>query len=571
MSEELSPVQHSFREARETHKASKIIPHEAYQQDPIGWIRDKLGIPEWSIRWSLRKEYANHRWDGDQDPLALVCKAIADWKDVGVESGTGTGKSFLAACIILWFLACFRDALVFTFAPKEEQLRKFIWKEIGKLWPRFKRHFPKAELLDLQIRMAPGKEGWGATGYAVGVKAGEQSATKAQGMHAEHMLLVYEEMPGIDPAVVEAGKNTATAPHNLRLGLGNPDHQLDTLHRFCVSFGVTPVRVSGYDHPNVVSGDASLIPGAVSRKWIDGKVAEEGEDSPMFKSRVRGISPEEAFDALVKKAWLEDAADKWENMAQHQRMRLGARALGVDPAQSENGDRCALARWEGCVLISVEKVPSSNALEFGEYIHAVMNSENVAASRVAVDSVGVGSNVVNHLRKVLPPGQWVKSIEGGAEDAVGNVMKAAVRPLGNLFAEFEPDANKYLNMRAQVYWQFREDLQRGLVAIPRDMKLWRELMAVTYRIENGVVRMEKKAEIKKKLGYSPDFADAVVYGSWVRDRPERPDKQAGRSREAIVFEQDNRHPGIVSKRPQGGYKMPPMNWKVVSPWGAPRR
>jgi hypothetical protein len=208
-----------------------VAPHADYQRDPIGWAVAKLGIPRHTLVWSANEGYRRHDWDGTADPLVVMAEALADWEDVGVESGTGTGKSFFAAVLVLWFLACFKSARVFTFAVKEDQLRLYIWKEIGKLWPQVQGHFPSAMLSDLRIPRDRRVRRLGAWGYSVAVKAGETSATAAQGMHAEHMLLIYEEAPGINPAVLEAGANTCTAPHNMRLAMGNPDAQDDA----CIS------------------------------------------------------------------------------------------------------------------------------------------------------------------------------------------------------------------------------------------------------------------------------------------------------------------------------------------------
>ena len=54
----------------------------------------------------------------------------------------------------------------------------------------------------LRLRMIPKSDQWGAWGYAVGVGSSEQSATRAQGAHAEHMLLIVEETPGLSPALM---------------------------------------------------------------------------------------------------------------------------------------------------------------------------------------------------------------------------------------------------------------------------------------------------------------------------------------------------------------------------------
>jgi hypothetical protein len=235
--------------------------HTEWQHDPIGWAVAKLGIERSTLVWSESSEkYLKHVWDGTQDPLVAIATALADWQDVAVESATGTGKSYFAgAVILLWFLACWEGSAVFTFAPKEDQLRLYIWMELRKVWPRFKLHFPTAVLNDLELLIrGSGQRDWGAWGYAVGVKAGEESATAAQGMHRPHMMLIYEETPGIKMPVIKAGENTCTAPHNIRLFLGNPDNQQDALHQVSLEPDVTAIRISGLDHPNVVTGKEVL-------------------------------------------------------------------------------------------------------------------------------------------------------------------------------------------------------------------------------------------------------------------------------------------------------------------------
>src|ERR1043166_2080508 len=181
------------------HGGPVLPPDEAmrleYQRDPIRWAKDVLGVDERTLRWSLfGGEYATHVWDGDRDPLARVCAEIAAGNWVGVESGKSTGKTFLAAILALWFLDCFPGATVVTAAPKEAQLTKAMWKEIGRFWPRFVRHRPEADLKQLKLRMDPprevngitvGGEAWSAFGWAVGVGAAEESASKAQGFHDE--------------------------------------------------------------------------------------------------------------------------------------------------------------------------------------------------------------------------------------------------------------------------------------------------------------------------------------------------------------------------------------------------
>lgn len=479
-----------------------------YQKNPLGFFIDVMGVPERTIRWALNDGYGTHTWDGSPEPLLEILNALVDWKNVGVESATTTGKTFLGALIVLWFLACFQNSLVVTVAPKREQLLLHIWKEIGKLWPRFHARFPLATKDTLRIRMRPDDDSWAAVGFAAGVKAEENegSATKAQGFHAEHMLIVFEETPGIQAPIMKAFANTCRAPHNLRLAFGNPDHQLDPLHLFCKGPRTVHVVISAYDHPNVVSKNPNLIPGAVSVQGIDDALEEArndgGKENRMFKSRVRGVSPAEAKDALIKLEWVERAQAKWsdpESRAILLRMGKGRKSRGVDVANSPNGDEAAVSRWEGAVCLEVPTSACPNANNLGFKVHLEMNEFGIDPQHVGVDVVGVGAGCYNELMRL---DKFVRSLNSGAG------------------AEGTSDEEQWNNLRSQMQWVLREDLRKELIALPPDADLAKQLITATYTTRNGKIIVESKEDLVKRLPgqKSPNKADAVVYGNFVRPR-----------------------------------------------------
>lgn len=488
-----------------------IRVHENYRHDLIGWARDVLGIPEHTLRWSMNEAYASHRWDGTADPFVAMAKAIEEWHDVAAESGTGTGKSFFCAIVILWFLACWEDSRAFTFAPKEDQLRLYIWMEIGKVWSKFQAIFPTAQLTDLCIRMRGGTDdSWGARGYAVGVRAGEQVATKAAGMHAAHMLIIGEETPGIPTPVIAAHENTCTAPHNIRIYVGNPDHQQDALHVLTQTPGVVAVRISGLDHPNVVCGDADIIAGAVSVKSIKRREKKYGLDSRLYNSRVRGISPLEAEDALIKGAWVRAAQQRW----LEGKLRAGARALGVDVANSEDGDDAAIAEGEGAFLLEVRTKKCPDANKLGAEVVALARANRISPKHVGIDGVGVGAGTVNEAKR----------LKFFAVALLGGEQRSRLIPTFDADAELEDgkrgvvNVEKFISLRAQMYWQMREDLRSGRVALPDDDELMMDLLAPTWSTYNGIIRVESKEDIRERLGRSTNKGDAAVYWNWVRPR-----------------------------------------------------
>lgn len=505
----------AFAESLEARAGAEVRAHIEYQTRPIEWMRDVLGVPERTLRWSLAREYRAHEWDGTRDPLAAACEALADWRNVGIESATGTGKTYLCALLTLWFLACWPQSIVRTHAPKADQLTKHMWKEIGALFPKFVARFPQAEISHLRIRMLPGPAGdkWSATGVVAGIRAEEResgSATKAQGAHAEHMLLICEETPGVAAPIMNAIVNTATAPHNLILAVGNPDHQQDELHKFCTAPGTQHIRISAYDHPNVVCNDPAIVPGATSRGHIARQKERPGEGSPLYESRVRGISPAQAVDALVRLEWLERAAARW--LARDvTALSEEPRAMGVDVAQSENGDKAAIAKGQGHALLSVRSFQCQDATRLGSDAWTEAQSERIAPSYIGIDPVGVGAATLNELRR-KHGGHAVQALYGSAHP-VGYAQR------GDDAREWMVDENLFDNLRSQMWWQLREDLRLDQVDIYEDASLFRQLTLLKYTTDGGKVKVESKRDLKKRTGAdSPNDADAVIYWNWVRPR-----------------------------------------------------
>lgn len=491
------------------------VDHTRYLQDPVGWMVDVLGVDRESVAWSEIAAYATHAWDGTPDPIVAAFEHVARGEWVAVSSGTGTGKTFGAGALILWWLAVRRDAIAVTVATKEDQQTKGIWREIGRLWPRFQAQFPDAKLDTLRIRMEPWRgDAWGAWAITAAPKAGEESSTAVQGLHAKDLLAVVDEGPGVWQAIITALVNTMTGDNNVIAMYGNPDHQQDALATFGQLSRVVPLRISALDHPNVVLGE-ERVPGAVTRRSIQLRADQYGEDGPLYLSRVRGIAPEQAEHALIRLAWCEAAVRRGEDITTAPALKMGPRSLGVDVAQSEAGDLAAIAAGVGACLLSVKAFPCPNATKLGRDVWAIMTAERVAPEHVGVDPIGVGAATVNALDELTDARYLARVVRcnGG-----GKALPASSRAPDGSVMDWLPDANTFKNLRAQMWWQLREDLRNGSIALPRDPTLFRELTIVQFRDEDGKVTIESKDDIRKRLGKSPDRADAVVYWNWVRPR-----------------------------------------------------
>lgn len=478
-----------------------------YQTHPFEYFVERLGFRPETIDWLMLPEYGDHKWDGTINPLKTILDCLAlGIRRIGVESATGTGKTKIGAGIVLWFLDCFKNSMVVTTAPKADQLKLHIWKEIGIMY----KDFSKGELLSsLKLRMIPGEDSWLAVGFVAGIVANEESSTKAQGFHAEHLLIIFEETPGVPKPIMEAFQNTADGPHNIILAFGNPDNQLDNLHKFCSLPNVTSIRISGLDHPNVVTRNPLFVPGAVTLDGLNDKIMRYGKESSLYNSRGRGISPGQSIDALIKLEWINAAIERGklyqnDNGKFDENKIEGAKALGVDVANSETGDKAAIAKGKGTVLLSITDFQCPDANQLGKRdVLRIMNDEKISPERVGVDSVGVGAGTVNALKEM---GKKIIALGGADAPIKVNIENHSS----------EKKEEEFNNLRSQMYWQLSEDLRNGIISLPNDQELVADLISPKWETKNGKIIIESKETIKKRLTHSPNKGDAVVYWNWMR-------------------------------------------------------
>lgn len=125
------------------------------------------------------------------------------------------------------------------------------------------------------------------------------------------------------------------------------------------------------------------------------------------------------------------------------------------------------------------------------------------ATDIFVDSIGVGAGVVDTLRDMNEPVSEISSSR-----------KATI----------ETENRKYANLRSQIWMEAGRKFSEGL-AKTHDEVLDGQLSSITFDYKtNGVVQVEGKTDIKKRLGQSPDRADTFIMGlhglSQVREIPE---------------------------------------------------
>ena len=74
------------------------------------------------------------------------------------------------------------------------------------------------------------------------------------------------------------------------------------------------------------------------------------------------------------------------------------------------------------------------------------------------------------------------------------------------------DRKRFENRRAEVMWKLREGLEHNTIDVGRNEQLAKEILATRWEtdLRTGRIKIERKLEIKKRLGHSPDYLDAAA-------------------------------------------------------------
>jgi phage terminase large subunit len=121
----------------------------------------------------------------------------------------------------------------------------------------------------------------------------------------------------------------------------------------------------------------------------------------------------------------------------------------------------------------------------------------VGAQVIAVDSIGIGAGVVDALYDLKEP---VLAVNSSSKPTV------------------ETEQKKFYNLRTQLWIMAGDEFDKGRVKLGDDFVLNGQLSSVKFKYTgNGKIQAESKDDVKKRLGRSPDRADAFVMGLYALD------------------------------------------------------
>lgn len=175
-------------------------------------------------------------------------------------------------------------------------------------------------------------------------------------------------------------------------------------------------------------------------------------------------------------------------------------ALGVDPSRGGDDETAIAIRFND--WIAPLHLTKGKYVEDGDAVRDLIYGLRIGSPQINIDVVGVGSSPYDSCKKM---GWSVVPINGGASavDRNGKPITDRTKLL------------RFRDINAMLAWKLMEALDpqyNPTLMLPPDPKLKAELCQIRRAsIDGGVVTVESKKEIKKRLGRSPDRADAVKY------------------------------------------------------------
>lgn len=131
------------------------------------------------------------------------------------------------------------------------------------------------------------------------------------------------------------------------------------------------------------------------------------------------------------------------------------------------------------------------------------------ANMIVIDTIGVGSGIADRLIELNAPVHQIVSSH---------------KPTTRRMAE------KYFNLRAQIWFEGGQKIFERKVALPNDDVLSGQLAMMHYEfMSNGRFKIESKEDIKATHGISPDRADCLLMGLYGLELAERLDADEERS------------------------------------------
>lgn len=422
-----------------------------FRQDPVLFVRTFFNV--------------------DPDPIqAEIMRAVARGdRGVAVKSGHGVGKTCTLSWLSIWWISVFYKAKVSITAPTSGQLNDALLPEL-KSWirqmPEDMHELYNIKQDRIEFTACPDLN------FISAKTSRAEQPDAMQGVHAEHVLLIGDEASGIPEQVYEASGGSMSAEHACMLLAGNPvrstGYFYDIFARLADSW--TTFTISCLDSPRV------------SREYIEEAKVRYGEDSNAYRVRVLGEFPRGDDDTVIPIELVQSAIGRDVRPTGNIVWGLDVARFGTDASalckRHGNTVKEPVRIWRG---LDTMQVTGAVVAEWEATDHANRPLD------IMVDSIGLGSGVVDRLRELKLPARGINVSESPA-------MKS-----------------QYVNLKAELWYKARGWFEARDCFLSKDPRLETELVTPRFSFtSSGKVKVEGKDDIRRRGVGSPDAADAFV-------------------------------------------------------------
>ena len=440
-----------------------------WKEDPRRFVRDVFGvIPD--------------PWQDD------VLEAFPHRQRLAMKACKGPGKTAVLAWLAWNFLLTRREPKIAATSITSDNLADNLWAEMAKWQQKSPLLQSTFEWGKTRITSRQMPETWWMSARSWAKTADEsQHGNTLAGLHADYILFLLDESGGIPDAVMasaEAALSSCTEGHIVQAG--NPTHLEGPLYRACTSerrlWHVTEISADP-DDPRRSS--------RVRPAWAKEQIEKYGRDNPGVLVNVFGRFPPSSLNTLIgpdecraatERAWRDDD------------IAGAARVLGVDVARFGD-DASVIFPRQGLVAFAPQRLRHVDGLQGAGAVARKWADWNADACFVD-DTGGWGASWIDNLRRL------------GRE------------PIGIGFASAASDP-RYDNKRTEMYFEAVQWIKAGGQLPAECAELIAALSQTTYSFRGDRLLLEPKEQVKQRLGYSPDDADAfaLTFAQPVAARP----------------------------------------------------
>lgn len=463
---------------------------------------DPRGFVKWAFPWgvpgtSLEREPGPEDWQATQqedigerlraEPFTPILDATG--------SGHGIGKSTEVAWLILWGLMTRENTRGVVTANTDTQLRTKTWAELSKwyelLLPPLKDMF-KLEATSIHSADKGAERTWRIDM----VPWSERNTEAFAGLHnaGGRIIIIFDEASAISDAIWEVteGATTDADTEILWLAYGNCTRNNGRFREAIEGRFRHVWRSRRIDSRKVKRTNKVLIEG-----WR----LSYGDDSDFFRVRVKGEFPRAGSMQFI-------ASDLVKAARLREPLFIASDPLifGVDVARfGDDASVLAIRRGRDARSFPWKKMRGWDTMQVASYV-----AEQALIYRpdaIFVDVTGVGAGVADRLRQILGAiGIMVVDVNFGGKG--GEVLLTS------------GDSIRVASAAAAMAARVRDWLPYG--SIPDDDQLETDLTAREYGYDSDMqIQLEKKDDMKKRCGASPDDGDALylTFAHPVQPRP----------------------------------------------------